>query len=87
MTPHTPLTPDLAAARTRLYANRDRNAAERRSRYGRPAHDGSLADLPRESNPVMVHVAMVRRARMHQGELTRWLAAGIPPVMSERSAA
>ena len=67
MTPHTPLTPDLATARTRLYAN-----SKRRSRgWHGPA-------APDKDNPSMLAAKPVHRAARHAAELARWQAMGTP---------
>ena len=73
-----PLRPDLAAARTALYANRDRNRREWLSRERRSwALDGRVA-TPDRNDPAMGLAAARYRARKLAAEQDRWAAMGTP---------
>lgn len=70
-----PVAPDLDAARAALWANRERNAQERRSREASERHTRPSVAWPRWTDPAMRQAARAFRERKHRAERARWDAA------------
>jgi len=73
--------------RTRLYANRERNMHDRRSREAASRAESPDVPSPTRCSPASCHAMPIVRARKRAVEAARWHAMGtLPALESERAA-